>query len=430
MKKLFSILLSILLLFALAVPAMAATEPVITQQPQSPTYKEFAVATYSVTVKGQNLHCNWYMSYKGAEYNISDMSGGMQPWENYAGSGYGANVNTSGDTTTFTYYFEGIGKELDGCYIYAVIEDGHFDITSNKAYIHVTPYEAAPPTINVPASMEVYQGDVLDLYCSATSPDGSALSYLWYSCSYGKIENIIAVNRGTEDKDTLRVDTSHVGKQYYVCLVTTASGGSAYSSMIPVTVLEKTESGDPPEITTKTLPDAIVGQEYYVKLKCTDPDASFGISYNPGKANEFEKTGLNLTQHGEIEGTPTKAGTYGFLVCAAGENGEGYQVYTLKIKEAEATEPEQTEEPTESETNETTEATEEPTEALTEAVEPSEAPQATEETTGGDNDGNKINSSGGVWMLFVFLLILLMVLAVPAVVVIIIVMKKKSQNKE
>jgi hypothetical protein len=102
--------------------------------------------------------------------------------------------------------------------------------------------KASAPTINVPASMTVKQGENLDLYCSATSPDGSKLSYLWYSTSTGKLEDIIAINRGAETNDTLHVDTSTPGIYYYVCGVDTANGGSAYSSIITVTVLEKTTS--------------------------------------------------------------------------------------------------------------------------------------------------------------------------------------------
>jgi hypothetical protein len=98
------------------------------------------------------------------------------------------------------------------------------------------------PVISVPKSMTVTQGENLDLYCSATSPDGSKLSYLWYSTSTGKLEDIIAVNRGSETNDTLHVDTSTPGIYYYVCGVDTANGGSAYSSIITVTVLEKTTS--------------------------------------------------------------------------------------------------------------------------------------------------------------------------------------------
>ena len=99
-------------------------------------------------------------------------------------------------------------------------------------------------------------------------------------------------------------------------------------------VLLITVKAAPPEITTKKLPDATVGQPYSFKLESTDPDAYFGEYYNPGKANDLQKTGLILTQHGDLEGTPTEAGHYTFTIYADGEGGEGYATYTLVVKEA------------------------------------------------------------------------------------------------
>ena len=42
-------------------------------------------------------------------------------------------------------------------------------------------------------------------------------------------------------------DTSTPGTRYYVCYVMTKLGGVAYSSVIPVTVTEKTVVTPPPE---------------------------------------------------------------------------------------------------------------------------------------------------------------------------------------
>ena len=65
----------------------------------------------------------------------------------------------------------------------------------------------------------------------------------------------------------------------------------------------------------------------------------FFIYYNPGKANDFEKTGLTLAKDGTLSGTPKTAGKYVFTVCAAGTTNEDYREYTLVVKEAETTEP-------------------------------------------------------------------------------------------
>ena len=95
------------------------------------------------------------------------------------------------------------------------------------------------------------------------------------------------------------------------------------------------EAAAEPEFKTTTLPKATVGKQYYTKIECSDPDATIQEYYNPGKANDLKKTGLVLTQHGELEGTPKTAGSFTFCLSAVGEGGEAYQVYTLVVEEAE-----------------------------------------------------------------------------------------------
>lgn len=332
MKRVISVLMLAVLLSVLAVPAMAAEEPVIIRQPQNPTYIEYGIASYSVTASGENLRCTWYLHFNGDDYNISNTGGGMQPWEYYAGETYGPDKSTNGDFTTFTYTFRGIGIEMDGCYIYAVIEDGHFDVTSDKAYISIAEDCGTAPEISVPVAMDVCKGDVLDLYCQATAPDGSRLSYLWYETGTGDLRDIVALNKGAENKDSLRVDTGAYGTRYYVCAVTTSQGGSAYSSVIPVTVMES-QPTEQPVITTEALPEVVVDTAYDFQIGCTDENAQFSIHYNPGKANDFESTGLTLTEDGRLYGTPTLLGRFVFTVCASNGAGEAYKTFILDVIE-------------------------------------------------------------------------------------------------
>ena len=65
-----------------------------------------------------------------------------------------------------------------------------------------------------------------------------------------------------------------------------------------------------PEITTETLPRAVVGQEYYFQLECTDPDVHYSLF------RSSLPDGMYLTQHGEIEGTPTEAGMWYVVIMA------------------------------------------------------------------------------------------------------------------
>ena len=80
---------------------------------------------------------------------------------------------------------------------------------------------------------------------------------------------------------------------------------------------EVTIIGPAPEITTESLTAATVGTEYYIKLECSDPDAVFS-EFMGSQLSEF---GLCLTQHGEIEGIPTKAGNCHINVLVVSEGG-------------------------------------------------------------------------------------------------------------
>ena len=75
--------------------------------------------------------------------------------------------------------------------------------------------------------------------------------------------------------------------------------GTIYSEKFTVPEEEKPTI---PEITTTQLPNAVVGQEYYFQLECTDPDVTYQLF------RSSLPDGLYLTQHGEIEGTPTREG--------------------------------------------------------------------------------------------------------------------------
>jgi hypothetical protein len=112
----------------------------------------------------------------------------------------------------------------------------------------------------------------------------------------------------------------------------------------PFTVSGGSGSATPkiPNITTDSLQDGRVGKEYYKKLECTDPDVRWELF------RSSLPDGMYLTQHGEIEGTPTKAGNYYVVVMATPEAGEDYaataefeltilaedaQLYTMEIWE-------------------------------------------------------------------------------------------------
>ena len=91
----------------------------------------------------------------------------------------------------------------------------------------------------------------MKLFCEAeTSGDDSVSSYAWFETPTGQLKDIVAIGSygGQPEEDPVLVcDTSTPGTRYYVCYVMTKLGGVAYSSVIPVTVTEKTVVTPPPE---------------------------------------------------------------------------------------------------------------------------------------------------------------------------------------
>ena len=236
MKKLFALLLTLALLCLLAPASLAAEGVVITLEPQSSTYPEYAVASYTVRATGSNLRAFWFMEWQGTTYDITDLSTGMQPWEPYAGETYGASQE---DANTFVYFFGGIGPELDGAWIWCVVEDGHYDAVSQKARVSVGGNANPPVIFELPARLTVEQGSAAEIRCVATAPGDSQLSFLWYESPNARLEEITALNRGEETGDCLFPDTTQVGTRNYLCMVTSSEGGVTYTSFVPVTVTPK-----------------------------------------------------------------------------------------------------------------------------------------------------------------------------------------------
>ena len=145
---------------------------------------------------------------------------------------------------------------------------------------------------------------------------------------------------------------------------------------------EVTIIGPIPEITTKSLPDATVGKDYYVRFECSDPDAVFS-EFMGSQLSEF---GLSLTQHGEIEGTPTKVGNCHINVLVVSEGGgENSFSFDLTVNAAPTgTEPDPT-----------------PPTSKPPASAPTDATGSTQDTTDVAQLGNQNNSQDFPWWEYV-----------------------------
>lgn len=171
-----------------------------------------------------------------------------------------------------------------------------------------------------------------------------------------------------------------VGREY-VCQVTFFSGpectDAQYVGHVTSEAFTICAALPVPDITTTWLPDAVVGEAYYAKVECSDPDAVFGEMMG----SELSDFGLYITQRGEIEGTPTKTGNCHVNLTVTGEGGEGYKTFTLTVTEAPtqpATEP-ATKPATEPTAEPSTEPGSQPTAPTGEGQETSEATQAATE---------------------------------------------------
>ena len=389
MKRVLSVII-VVLLFAGLVPSFATQAPEIVVQPWHQTVDEGEYVSFNLNAVGENLTCQWMIIYQGNTYSLEDTSGNA-PWLRHAGSDFGP-YSRGG---YFSFYFSEVGAGLDGAKIFAIVSSGDKTVYSDEATLTVNP-APAKLTIEVPAYIDTCVGETVDITCNATDSAGGELSYLWYSTETEDITTIIAINRGSETSATLRVPTDRIGVTFYCCMVSSSSGVSEYSDLIRVIVYEAPYSEvDPPEITTNTLPEATVGSHYWTKLASTDDEAVFSLYFDIGGENSFEDTGLVLLENGEIGGYPTKAGKYGFTVCASGEGGEGYMRYELTVKEA----PETTAEATSSAEMTTTEpvteyvTTEVTAETVTEAT--TEAVTAVTGQTGAPTEDTGIGGEAG-----------------------------------
>ena len=164
-------------------------------------------------------------------------------------------------------------------------------------------------------TMEVDTGETLMSCYNSTSDIYNA--YLEGFVKYTWFRDGVPFMEGS----SMYITESHRGHTFYLAADLYSNAeltdfvGTIYSQSFTVPEAEKPTI---PEITTTQLPNAVVGQEYYFKLECTDADVVYSVFRSD------LPDGLYLTQHGEIEGTPTKAGFWYVVIMVTPEAGEDY----------------------------------------------------------------------------------------------------------
>lgn len=157
--------------------------------------------------------------------------------------------------------------------------------------------------------------------------------YSWY-------KNGVLTREGTDSADAhiYTLTQADQGCTVYVKVSFFEDGSFLEDKKCAEAVSEKCTIAAPvPKITTKTLPDATVGKAYSAKLKCSDPDAVFSEIMG----SQLTDFGLYLTQHGEIEGIPTKAGNCHVNVLVVSEGGSENS-YSFDMNIRTAAKPEET----------------------------------------------------------------------------------------
>ncbi len=314
MKKLIGILLAVSLLICLAVPAMATDMEILFTPGSSAETGSFLEIDFNAMMADSRVTADIYNAILEGNYEIY--------WYRDA-SFYSTQprVNFSAEDTGISYSVEIRFYGDAACTVlWATLYSPDFIISSKEPpmVLYTTHVNDGAVDMYYSFQFEASDPDATFSLFRSSAPDGLTL----------------------EPDGTLSGVPTKAGV-YVMNVVAKGVGGEAsYSYEIHI-------GGDLQEvkIMTSALPHAVVGKTYNVQLECSDKAATFGVYYNPGRANEFEATGLTMTPGGVISGTPTKAGTYTFWVGAYGEANDDYKELQLTIDPAED-EPDPTEEPT------------------------------------------------------------------------------------
>ena len=337
-KRLFTLFTIMMMAICFITPAYAYESFGITVNPSSGAFRANGSAKYTVEAYGPNIKYEWHIVYNGTDYAVGEsLQAQTEPdWYTKTAGTYGH------DTATFWIY--GVSADLNGAEVYCRVRNGEFYINSSKAVVIIdNNVKGNPPYANVPSSMLVEEGTPLDSYCYATTNNDATISdYLWYETTTYKLNDIIAINKGSETYHTLHVDTSKPGTRHFVCMVTDSNGEYTYSGVTTVTVVPKGDLDNPYNnpiltlLTEEQLPAATVGKPYEYKIDCTQPDAEFSIFWDTdNNINQFGDTNLDLSLMGYLTGTPKKAGTFSFYVAVDWDGYTSWKMYTLKVNPAE-----------------------------------------------------------------------------------------------
>jgi large repetitive protein len=172
------------------------------------------------------------------------------------------------------------------------------------------------PTITTDALPDGVEGDGYSVQLGAT---GGELPYIW-SVTEGDLPTGLSLEA---EVGQIAGTPTTAGTTDFTVRVTDDAGASDERAF--AIVVEETDDpppppqGDPPRITTESLPGGIISASYTAELEATDGTEPYAWSITEGAL----PTGLTLdAEAGEISGTPTTAGTTDFTVRVTDDAGE------------------------------------------------------------------------------------------------------------
>jgi len=331
MKKIVSVLLALMLVSALALPVFAAELSVVfTADSQPVPGRAMTVDKNAMLALGSNTADTYNAMLEG---NVI---------YNWYKNGLLHNSGTGSGSHSYQIQQEDVGSKMK--LVIEYYEDNTFRTKVGTAVSEeFTVGSAAVPEITTKSLPDATVGQTY--YVKLQCTDGDAVFSEFMGSQLYEF-GMTLTQHGEIEGTPAKTGNCHVN-------VMVVGEGGENSFSFDITVKNVAE----PQITTQTLPEATAGTAYSAKITCTDSKAEIGVYYNPGKANDFEKTGLTLSKDGQITGTPKGAGSYTFTVYAAGAGGEDYKEYTLLVKETHEVEA-----PTVDDAEQTTPTTEKPVE--------------------------------------------------------------------
>ena len=193
---------------------------------------------------------------------------------------------------------------------------------------------AAGDTVAFTASSSFQKGGTatVDLVQTAQNvmSDGSATSEMYNAALEQNMDVMWKCSNGPDKYGTSVTWTEEDVGREYVCRVTFYSDKACtefidYIQSSPFII----SGAQPPIIYTNEMPDAQLGETYYFKVTCSDPDATFS-EFMGSQLSEF---GLTLHKNGEITGVPNKTGNCHVNIVATGKGGEEMASFDINVYE-------------------------------------------------------------------------------------------------